>query len=500
MKNPRKPAPRRSTYSMPTADRTLILEAEKMTAGGRCLARCEGKVFFIEGAIPGERVAAAVTFENKNYGEASAVSLETPSPSRITPPCPLHFGIAETSDDASASSRIFCGGCDWQHIEYSRQLELKKQIVADALERTAKIHLAPEDCVIEPSSATFRYRNKAQAPFININAIGERSGSADSVAALRAGFFARGSHEIVSASDCPLQPAAVFDIVNFVKEAAPRLGIRAYDEDSGRGSLRHLYVRIVAGGDEAMVGFVVNPADTRIDAYKTLSGYLVAAFPFLRGVLMNENQARTNVIFGRRWLTLAGRNYVTEVFSDGTRFRLTEGAFFQVNTPLAESLYRHAAAALSSSPKLLDLYGGVGGFALAAARLPGVREIISVEESETAVNDALVNARLNLAENITFYALAVEKFLSRAPRAARGASVIADPPRSGLSREALDGIVALSAPEIVYVSCDPATFARDAGILSAKGYALSSLRMFDMFPQTHHVETAATFRLKSRHF
>lgn len=464
-----------------------------MTAGGRCLARSGGKVFFVEGALPGEKVFASVTFENDSYAEATVSSVAGPSPSRITPPCPLHF--RPRADSAAGSpTDIFCGGCDWQHIAYPVQLELKKQIVSDALGRVAKIRIAPKDCEIEPSPEPFRYRNKAQVPFAGGDAA-RREGP------MSAGFFARGSHKIVSATDCPLQPRAVFEIVNFVKDEAPRLGIRAYDEDSVSGSLRHLYVRVLAGGDEVMAGFVVNPSGGEASAYKTLAASLTAAFGSVRGVVLNENPSRTSVIFGRRWTTLVGRNHLTETFSDGMRLRLTEGAFFQVNTAVAGSLYRHAAAALSSAPKLLDLYGGAGGFAITSSRLgAAAREIISVEENETAVNDALVNARLNGAENITFYAISAEKFLSRPPRAVRGASVIADPPRAGLSREVFEGIAKLSPPSVLYVSCDPATFARDAGLFCSKGYEMASLRLFDMFPQTHHVEIAALFRLKSRHF
>ncbi|PKN02254.1 MAG: 23S rRNA (uracil(1939)-C(5))-methyltransferase RlmD [Elusimicrobia bacterium HGW-Elusimicrobia-1] len=481
--NSRRPRPQR-----PFADYTITLDTEKMTAGGRCLARADGKVYFVEGALPSERVSAAVTSAGKSFAEATARSVERPSTFRIEPACPLHF---RPSDDFAA--RHFCGGCDWQHIDYPFQLELKKQILSDALLRTGKINLKPESMEIEPSPARFRYRNKALVPF----APSLKGGGDSGENVIRAGFFARGSHEIVSAEDCPLQPEIVFKIVCFVRENAARLGIRLYEEDAARGSLRHLYVRAAAGSDEILVGFVVNPADTRPESYAALAASVTAGFPSVRGVLLNENPSRTNVIFGRKWSTLAGCNSVTEVLSNGIRLRLTEGAFFQVNTPVAEKLYEYAVSALARPAKLLDIYAGVGGFALHASRA-GIAEIIAVEENETAVNDAIVNARFNDAGNITFYALSAEKFLSRPPRPARGASIIVDPPRSGLGAEIIDGIAAMRPAEMVYVSCDPATFARDAGILAGKGYELSGIRLFDMFPQTHHLETAALFRLKNR--
>jgi 23S rRNA (uracil1939-C5)-methyltransferase len=463
-----------------------------MTAGGRCLARADGKVYFVEGALPSERVSAAVTSAGKSFAEGTALAVERPSPSRIEPACPLHFRCV-SGGKTSGDSRVFCGGCDWQHIDYPLQLELKKQILSDALLRTGKINLRPEALEVEPSPLRFRYRNKALVPFAP--SIKRDGDSGESM--IRAGFFARGSHEIAPAEDCPLQPEIVFQIVGFVRENAARFGIRPYEEDTFRGSLRHLYVRVVDGGGRIIVGFVVNPADTRAESYVAMAASLTSEFPSVRGVLMNENPSRTNVIFGRKWSTLAGSNSVTEVLSNGIRLRLTEGAFFQVNTQVAEKLYEYAVSAFAHPAKLLDVYSGVGGFALYAARA-GIAEVIAVEENETAVNDAIVNARSAEAGNITFYALAAEKFLSRPPRAARGASIIVDPPRSGLGAEIIDGIAALRPAEMVYVSCDPATFARDAGILSGKGYELSGIRLFDMFPQTHHVETAALFRLKNR--
>lgn len=489
----------------------LKLNIEKLIYGGKGLARShtDGKVYFVSGVLPEEEILARESSISgkKNYSEALPLSVVKPSPYRVEPRCPLHIIPAQ-----GEPSR-FCGGCDFQHISYTEQLRLKKEIIRETLSRIGGIKQDVMDVAdVVPSPSEFHCRNKAIIPFAT-SSDGKK---------LIAGFYAEHSHDIVEAGDCLLQKKIVFKIVNFVREVAPEYGIRGYlssrrKNPTALGSLRHLCVR-VNSRNEALVIFVIYPKENEIARYEKLSKSLVLEFnqksPFVGGqiigILINENPTDSNVIFNQNgWRTLYGSEFVTEIFTipdgESLNLRVSRAGFLQVNTPVAANLYSSVSDMLFargegevdfSKKIILDLYGGVGGFAITAARKhPEVKNIISVEENESAVRDALVNASDNNIDKITFYALPVERFLEKnSARLKKNVFMIVDPPRSGLSGEAMKAIIKIKPERLVYVSCDIATFSRDAKILLAAGYRpRGKIQPFDMFPQTHHVEIAAAF-------
>jgi len=500
------------------------LKIEKLVYGGKGLARSspDGKIYFVAGVLPGEEVEVREVSKGKNFTGALPTSVVKPSTGRIKPPCPLHIIPTEIP-------RVFCGGCDFQHIKYQEQLRLKKEILSETIRRIAGID-SGDDLIddVVPSAEEFRCRNKAIIPFA----------PSDDGVSLRAGFYAERSHDIVEAADCLVQKEVVFRIADFVRSRAPRLGIGGYvtDEtirrgnrrsphscgrsikDKGDGSLRHLAIR-VNGRGEVLVIFVVNPTENYPARYEKLCRDLLENFEKdarnkITGVLLNENPACTNVIFHpHKWRTLYGADYINEYLTLGgeeLKLRVSKGGFFQVNTSVAGKLYLSVIDMLFppgfesdknfSGVNLLDLYGGVGGFSIAFALLRKdipFKDIICVEENETAVRDALVNAASYGIDNIVFYALGVEDFLSgkSVGKLKKDTFAVVDPPRSGLSEKALSGLMRKISPRrFVYVSCDAATFARDMKKILSYGYTLEGkIRPFDMFPQTHHIETAACF-------
>ena len=498
------------------------LKIEKLVYGGKGLARSEpdGKIYFVAGVLPGEEVEVHAVSMGKNFTEAQTVSVIKSSPARVHPPCPLHVIPTEMH-------RVFCGGCDFQHIKYPEQLRLKKEILMETIHRIAGIDSDGNmiDDVV-PSPEEFRCRNKAIIPFA----------PSDSGGGIKAGFYAERSHDIVEAADCLVQKEVVFRIVDFVRSLAPCLGIGGYVtddtrgrgkrrprsrsvKDSGDGSLRHLSVRVNERG-EALVIFVVNPTEGYPARYEKLCRALLENFKKdtqnkIVGVLVNENPACTNVIFNphNKWRTLYGADYITEYLTLGVeelKLRVSKGGFFQVNTSVAGKLYSAVQDMLfpsgfqsdknfSPCVNLLDLYGGVGGFSIAFALRKDIplKDIICVEENETAVRDALVNAASYGIDNIVFYALPAEDFLSSKSvgKLKKDTFAVVDPPRSGLSEKAMEGLITKISPRrFVYVSCDAATFARDMKKILSRGYMLEGkIRPFDMFPQTHHIETAACF-------
>ncbi len=490
----------------------MNLTIEKLVYGGKGLARSipDGKVYFVGGVIPQEKIlAGGVTVSGKKYTEVELAAVLEPSPHRIEPLCHIHIKPVGDNSKSVSNKRLYCGGCDFQHIDYTHQLQLKKDIVVETLNRLGGIrdasHLVSE---VIPSEKKFLYRNKAIIPFAPIG--GEKNG-------IKAGFYAERSHEIVEAGDCPLQPRDVFKVVNFVKNNAADFGIVPYSEEKHNGSLRHLCVRTNSEG-EMLIIFVVKPDASYLARYKKFSDEIVRFFNSEKmsiiSILINENPSSTNVIFGADvWHTLWGDEYITEFYpTSGLKLRVSRGGFLQVNTGVADRLYHYVANLIfrdknfssdgkSGDFKVLDLYGGVGGFAIMVSKLNDgrIKEIISVEENETAVKDALVNSRLNGVDDITFFALPVERFLeNNIHRFKKNVAIIVDPPRSGLSPKAMKAILQIKPERLIYVSCDTATFARDAKILLSNNYRFSSapdgkIQPFDMFPQTHHVETVADF-------
>ncbi|MBI5240961.1 MAG: 23S rRNA (uracil(1939)-C(5))-methyltransferase RlmD [Elusimicrobia bacterium] len=450
----------------------LTVRALRMAPEGQAVAKAEGspRVVFVPGGAPGDLLEVEVVEAKSNFARARILRLLEAGPDRVEPPCPLH-----AAPDRPGPA---CGGCDWQHLRYEAQLAHKAGLVRDCLERIGKF---PDPPVLPtlPSPQPWAYRNKVMVPF------GEAERDR-----LVAGFYAAGSHRIVDLPACPVQPELSVRVVLAAKALAQESGWRAYDERSGRGWLRHLFVRTNSQG-QALVTVVTHGA--HLPGGEAFVTRLRAACPEVIGIHQNVQPLKTSVILGPRWRRLWGAAVLEERLGR-LSFLVSPSAFLQVNTGAAEVLYEAARAVLAeggrSFDQVWDLYSGVGTLTLWLA--PAARRVTGVEENREAVRDAWKAAERNGARNVRFAAGRAEAVLPRLFKEAASGSlaVVADPPRSGLGVPVLRCLTRPAVRRIVYVSCNPATFARDASFLSRSGFRLVKVQPVDLFPQTSHVELA----------
>ena len=456
----------------------LTVRVLRLAPEGAGVAKAEGsaRVVFVPGSAPGDLCEVEVVAAKSSFARARLTRLIAAGPERIVPPCPLHF-----APDRPGPA---CGGCDWQHLDYAAQLRHKAAMVRDCIERIAKV----KDVPVLPTLAspkTWAYRNKVMVPF------GERGRAVPGgppTAPLIAGFYASGSHRIVDLPACPVQPDLSVRIVLKVKELAGELGWRPYDEDSGRGWLRHLFVR-TNGQGRALVAVVTRGPE--LPGASIFVSRLRAAIPEIAGIHHNVQPLKTSVILGPRWKCLWGARAMEENLG---RFSLlvSPGAFLQVNTEAAELLYESARTALAEGAiafdQILDLYCGVGALTLWLTQ--GAARVTGVDENRDAVRDAWKNAERNGVRNVRFTAGRAEAVLPKLFREGLSGSIaiVADPPRAGLTVPVLRFLTRPAVRRVVYVSCNPATFARDAGYLCRSGFSLRKVHPVDLFPQTSHVE------------
>lgn len=433
------------------------LDIQGYTADGAGVGRLEGRVVFVPGTIRGERWEVQLLKINKNMAWARPARLLTASAQRVDPDCP-HAGK--------------CGGCQYRHMTYAEELCAKRQRVDDALNRLggAGLEIPPVLGADEP----LRYRNKAQFPVSS-----GKKGPA-------IGFYRARSHDVLDVDDCLLQPEAASAIRRAVKRWMWERGVPPYDEVGGQGLLRHLYVRTNRAG-EALCCLVIN--GKKLPHSRLLIDLLQDAVPGLAGVVVNVNTRDTNVILGGEYRTLWGRDWLEEQLC-GLTFRLSVPSFFQVNRAQTERLYALALdfAGLTGTETVLDLYCGIGTISLTMARHAG--KVVGAEIVPRAVEDAKENARRNGINNAEFFCGdAGEVAFKLAAEGVRPQVVCVDPPRKGLRPEVPGVIAGMGPGRIVYVSCDPATLARDVKRFAELGYQAVKAQPVDLFPRTAHVET-----------
>ena len=437
------------------------LDITDLGTDGEGIGKADGFTFFVEGALPGERVRILAVKVKKSYGYGKLLEVLTPSPHRVEPPCPVFRR---------------CGGCALQHLSYEAQLDWKTKLVADALTRIGGVENPPVSrCLgmVEP----YAYRNKAQFPLRGVN--GRPT----------AGFFSARSHTLVPVDDCRIQHPANTAILRVLQEFLAEFSIPCYDEKTHTGLVRHVLTRAARQTGEIMVCVVVN--GKKLPYVDVLAARLSAALDGrLTGLILNLNRARTNVILGADCQTLWGKPAVTEIIG-GLRFEISPLSFFQVNPVQTEVLYATALSLADVRPTdaVADIYCGIGTMSLLFAQR--AQSVVGVELVAQAVADASQNAAANGIPNTSFVADYAEKALSTLA-AERGEGfdiVVLDPPRRGCDPAVLDACVALAPRTIVYVSCDPATLARDVKLLAACDYIVREVQPVDMFPQTPHVET-----------
>lgn len=433
------------------------LHIDSYTAQGFGVARLDGRVVFIPGTIRGEDWKVQLLKVQKNIAWGRGVELLTPSPQRLEPDCPI-------------SGK--CGGCQYRHMTYEEELRAKWDRVNDALRRLGGLDL--ELPPVLGAENPLRYRNKVQLPV------------AQGKHGLSIGYFRPRSHDVLDVEDCPLQPIAVTRLRGAFKAWMEQWSVPAYDESTGQGLIRHLYVRTNQAG-QALCCVVAN--GKKLPQVPELVETLCKAEPGLVGLVLNINQKDTNVILGPEYRTLWGQDFLEETLC-GMTFRLSVPSFFQINWAQTQRLYAQAVdfAALTGQETVLDLYCGIGTISLALAQKAG--QVIGAEIVPQAIEDAKANAARNEVENTRFFcgdAGAVAAQLAQ--EGVRPQVICVDPPRKGLAPE-VPAILASMAPErIVYVSCDPATLARDAKRLEELGYRAVKAQAVDLFPRTAHVET-----------
>lgn len=434
------------------------IEITGTATDGSGIGRADGVVVFVPNAAEGDRAKVKILKVLKNRAYGKIEELVEPSESR----CECDCGVFDR-----------CGGCVFRHITYDAEKQIKARRVADAVKRIGKIDMEPQ--LILASETRDRYRNKAQYP---VGAGGE------------VGFYALHSHRIIECSDCLLQPEEFFGILECVKSWMDSYKISGYDESTGRGLIRHIYIRKGFATGDIMVAIVINGknlphAEELVALLKSKLG------DSLKCVEYNVNTADTNVIMGEKSVTLYGDGYIEDILC-GVRVRISAHSFYQVNRDMAERLYQKAAEYAQPEGKiLLDLYCGAGTIGLSMA--DRAKQVIGVEIVPQAVENAKTNAALNGFDNTEFIcADAASAAKKLAERGINADVVILDPPRKGCSAELLKTVAEDFSPErIVYVSCDPATLARDINILTGLGYVLREYTPADLFPGTAHVETVA---------
>ena len=429
----------------------------------------DGMVVFVKGAVTGDRVTAKIIKASSSFLVGKLEQIIISSPNRAD-------GDGLRAMDCKAPQS--CGGCIYRNIKYEHELVLKRDYVKNAFRKAG----LPEVEVLD-TARTERvtgYRNKGQYPVREVQG------------RVRAGFFATKTHNLIPCEECLLQPSIFGEIVAFVTDFAEKNKIKAYDEERGKGVLRHIYLRIAEKTGQIMVCLVIN--GDKLPCVARFADELVDRFPSVTSVMLNFNKKNTNVILGERFECIGGNDYIVDELC-GLEFKISAGSFYQVNRDGAELLYGLAKerADLTGKETVADLYCGAGTIGLSMAK--DAARVVGVEIVDEAVECAKENAKLNGVENAYFFcgdasdtrgllATAKDTLGDFCPDV-----VIIDPPRKGTTRELVDYLDFLGVPRIVYVSCNPDTLARDCAWFAEKGYQIGAVTPVDLFPGTGHVES-----------
>ena len=452
-------------------DSQVDLKVTGLSHEGQGIGHHGSLAVFIPGALPGDQVRVRIQQIRSRYAIGRLIKLAEPSPDRIEPACP---------------QALKCGGCTLQAMTYPAQLRHKQLLVADALLRIGKI--TSLDGIMRPiigMAKPWHYRSKAQFPV------------AGSSTQPEIGFYASNSHHVVHAPTCDVQPPVCDLIRDTVAQHIKALQIEPYQETNHSGLLRHVVIRIGFATGQVMVILVIDGDSLpgQIELYKELQEKIAAHddpdLPALHlaSFCLNINKARSNLILTPEIRLLAGQSWIEEQIL-GLRYRISPLAFFQVNPQQTAQLYAVtlALAALTGSETVLDLYCGTGSISLLLARK--AKRVIGIEVVAEAIADARVNAEINGIENVEFLTGEAEKLLPEMAAAGLTADVaVVDPPRKGCAPALINTLIELGIDRIVYVSCNPATLARDIALLQPAGYDLQAVQPVDMFPWTGHVET-----------
>lgn len=443
----------------------LVVSVEKLSNLGFGIAKHDGLVIFVENSCPGDELKIKITKLNKNWANAQIIEVIKGSTHRVEPLCAL---------------QKICGGCQLQFIDYDYQLQLKKEIVEDAMKSIANLDIEIRNPI--PSPEIYKYRHKVQYP-ISQTKVSKR---------ILAGYYKQKSHEIINIKHCPIQPEVGDNIIEFIRNSAFDYGISGYNEKKHSGDLRHVVLRISAATDKVLVTLVIN--STKIfDRLKDFSQNIYDNFKEVSGVCVNFNSGKTNVILGKNTELVVGKDFVKERILDKT-FRIGPNTFFQINPKSAENIFSFVKEYIKSNfvqPTILDAYAGVTSFGISVSDV--CKKVVSVEENKEAVNFAQETISANEINNIELHNMDTQKFLEKEIQTKKRKfdAIILDPPRKGCSEKSLDYAIQTCKGKIIYVSCNPATLARDLKYLVAKGAKVEFIQPFDMFCHTYHIENVA---------
>lgn len=438
----------------------ILIKITDVTNEGSGVGRYEGMAVFVPLTTIDDLAKVLIVKVKKNYAYGKLLELVEASKDRVENDCPVFAR---------------CGGCVSRHITYQKECEIKENQVKNCITRIGGIDLQPKEIICAVSSE--RYRNKAQFPISQAGKVG---------------FFATHSHRVIECEDCLLQPSEFSKICKITEDFICEFNVSIYNEETHSGLLRHLYLRKGTKTNEIMVVFVINGKELKNK--EVIVSRLLKEFPQIKSIQLNHNTDKTNVILGNKCTVLYGEDHINDIICDVV-VRISPLSFYQVNRDMAEILYKKAAEYADVKGKnVIDLYCGTGTIGLSIAR--DAKKVIGVEIVPEAIKDAKINADINGFDNAEFIcgdaAAAAKELVLRGEKAD---VVLLDPPRKGCSEELLNIVAKDFAPErIVYISCDPATLARDAAILETLGYSLKEYTPVDLFPRTSHVETVSLFK------
>ena len=446
---------------------------------GKGVGKIDDLVLFIQHAVPGDVVDVEVTRKKKNFAEARITTLKVPSEHRVQAFC-QHFGT--------------CGGCKWQHMTYDSQLTFKQKTVENALQRIGKIDVSGIESIL-PSSETTYYRNKMEYTFSN-----KRWLTDDEIKSNEEfGKQALGFHvplffdKILQISHCHLQAEPSNAIRNAVDVFAVANNISYYDVRAHEGALRNLIIRNTSTGELMIIVVFAHPEEGQIEL---LMDFVKQSFPEITSLLYIVNQKKNDTIFDQDVHIYKGRDHIFEEM-DGLKFKIGAKSFYQTNSKQAFELYKVTKefADLKGDELVYDLYTGAGTIANFVAR--NAREVVGIEYVPSAIEDAKLNSELNGIKNTKFFAGDMKEVLTSDFIGIHGRPdvIITDPPRAGMHVDVVERILEIEAKKVVYVSCNPATQARDLTLLTAK-YEVSRIKPVDMFPHTQHVENVVLLKLK----
>ncbi|OGL15829.1 MAG: 23S rRNA (uracil-5-)-methyltransferase RumA [Candidatus Rokubacteria bacterium RIFCSPLOWO2_12_FULL_69_21] len=443
----------------------LSLTVDDLAFGGEGVGRADGYVVFVRGGLPGDRLRVRLTEARSRFGRGVIEAVEAPSPDRVEAPCP-YFGR--------------CGGCRLQHLDYPAQLRFKAKQVADCLTRIAGIADVPIRPIIG-APELYGYRNKMEFTVA-------RAAEGTVVGLHEADRYDR----VLDVERCLIQSDAMNGLLTEARAFFAERKLPVYDQESGEGLLRFLMLREGKRTGEAMVNVVTSAP--QVSELAPLADRLRSRVGQTASVILNVNPKKASVAVGVEEHLLAGRDHIREALG-GLVFQISANSFFQTNTLQAERLFAlvEESTELTGSETVIDLYSGTGAISLLLARR--CRSVYGIEVAQAAVDDARRNAKANGIENCTFLAGEVRGVLPQLiARGVRAEVVVADPPRAGFHPKALRALVLLGPGRIVYVSCNPATLARDLGELVRGGYRVEWVQPLDMFPHTPHIEAVARLR------